>query len=143
MTLLEEIAELLEELELGTYDPDGGGGDIFLAAMPDGADGPDSAIALNRQPGAESDALFSYDEPVVQLRVRSSAGDPAAGEARAEAVYSALHGLGSRRLAGGSWLVLSVGTQGGPIYGGRDASGRDEWIVNLRMEVHRTTANRR
>lgn len=34
MTLLEEIAELLEELELGSYDAGGSGGDIFLAAMP-------------------------------------------------------------------------------------------------------------
>lgn len=140
MTLLEEIAELLEELELGTYDPDGGGGDIFLAAMPDS---PHLAISLTRQPGAESDALFSYDEPIIQVTVRGHPSGPVTGEALAEAVYSALHGLGSRRLAGGSWLVLSVGTQGGPIYGGRDASGRDEWIVNLRMEVHRTTANRR
>jgi Bacteriophage minor capsid protein len=140
VTLLEEIAELLEELELGTYDPEGGGGDIFLAAMPDS---PDLAIALNRQPGAESDALFSYDEPVVQVRIRGLSADPVAGETLAEAVYSALHGLGSRSLAGGSWLVLSIGTQGGPIYGGRDASGRDEWIVNLRMEIHRATANRR
>lgn len=38
MTLLEEIAGLLEELELGTYDPDGGEGDILLAAMPDTAE---------------------------------------------------------------------------------------------------------
>jgi minor capsid protein len=136
VTLLEEVAELFEELGLGTYDPDGGAGDIFLAAMPDS---PDLAIVLNRQAGVESDALLSYDEPVVQARVRGNAADPATGEARAEAIYVALHGLGSRALPRGTWLVLSVGTQAGPVYIGRDPSARDEWIVNLRMEVHRTS----
>lgn len=136
MTLLEEVAELFEELGLGNYDPDGGAGDIFLAAMPDS---PDLAIVLNRQAGVESDALLAYDEPVVQARVRSNAADPVVGEARAEAIYTVLHGLGSRPLPQGTWLVLCVGTQAGPIYAGRDSSARDEWIVNLRMEVHRTS----
>jgi hypothetical protein len=139
VTLLEEIARLFEELHLGTYRPDLTGGDIFLAAMPAS---PDLAVVLARTAGVESDSRLGYDEPVVQARVRGNAGDAVGAEARAQAIYDAVHGLGSRSLPGGTWLVLSVGTQGGPIYVGRDGSNRDEWAVNLRMELHRPTANR-
>lgn len=139
MTLLEEVAELLAELGLGTYDPDGSGGDIFLAAMPIT---PDAAVVLTRQAGAESDARLAYDEPVVRIRVRAVPRNATSGEARAQAIYDAVHGLANRRLPGDTWLVSSVGTEAGPVYVGRDDDDRDEWAVTLRMELHRPTANR-
>jgi hypothetical protein len=139
VTLLEEIARLFEELQLGTYRPEGTSGDIFLAAMPAS---PDLAVILARTAGRESDSRLGYDEPVVHVRVRGNAEDAVSAEIRAQAIYDAVHGLGSRSLPGGTWLVLSVGTQGGPIYVGRDANNRDEWAVNLRMELRRPTANR-
>ena len=139
MTLLEEIARLLEELGLGRYQPSGTNGDIVLGAMPDT---PDQVVVLARTAGVESDARLGYDEPMVQVRVRGTAGDPVSGEARAQAIYDAVHGLSSRSLPGGTWLVLSVGTQGGPVFVSRDPDGRDEWVVNLRMELRRPTTNR-
>jgi hypothetical protein len=139
MTLLEEVAELLAELGLGTYDPDGAGGDIFLAAMPIT---PDAAVVLSRQAGVESDAGLAYDEPVVRVRVRAAPRNATAGEARAQAIYDAVHGLSNRRLPGDTWLVSSVGTEAGPVYVSRDNNDRDEWAVTMRMELHRPTANR-
>jgi hypothetical protein len=139
VTILEEVARLFEELDLGVYRPGGAGGDIFLVAMPDS---PDAAVVLSRAAGAESDARLGYDEPVVQIRVRGAAGDAVGPEARAQAIYDAVHGLSGRELPGGTWLVLSVGTQGGPVYAARDANRRDEWTVNVRMELRRPTAHR-
>jgi hypothetical protein len=139
LTFLEEVAALLEELGLGNYESTGTGGDIFLLAMPAT---PDAALVLSRLPGAESDARLPYDEPVVQIRVRGIAKNAVAAEAKAQAVYDAVHGLGNRRLPGNTWLVSSVGTQAGPVYVGRDAGDRDEWSVALRMELHRPVGNR-
>jgi minor capsid protein len=139
MTLLEEIAELLEELGLGSYNPGGPGGTIFLGAMPAT---PDAVVVLTRQPGRESDARLAYDEPLVQVRVRGTPENATVAEARAQDIYDAVHGLANRRLPGNTWLVLSVGTQGGPVFVARDTNARDEWLVSLRMEVHRPTANR-
>jgi hypothetical protein len=136
MTLLEEVAELLEELGLGRYAADG---DVFLVVMPDS---PDAAVVLSRQAGRESDARLGYDEPVVRIRVRGAPANATAPEARGQAIYDAVHGLASRRLPGGTWLVSSIGTQAGPVYIGRDANGRDEWEVIVRMELARAGGNR-
>ncbi|MFV8131065.1 minor capsid protein [Streptomyces syringium] len=139
MTPLQEIARLLEELGLGTYRPDGGDGDIFLGGLPST---PAAALALSRAVGGASDARLGYDESVVLARVRGAADDAPGPESRAQAVYDALHGLGSRQLPGGSWLVLGLGVHGGPVYTGRDADRRDEWTATVRMELHRPTTER-
>ncbi|MFC9688849.1 minor capsid protein [Kribbella sp. NPDC056951] len=138
MTLLEEVAGLLEELGLGDYNPPTGG-DIFLGGMPATTD---AAVVLTRQPGVESDSRLGYDEPVVLFRVRGTPNNATVAEARAQAIYDAIHGLANRRLPGGTWLVLGVGTQAGPIFAGRDTNARDEWSVAVRMELHRPTVNR-
>ncbi|MFI9387772.1 minor capsid protein [Kutzneria sp. NPDC052558] len=138
MTVLEEFATLLHELGLGEYRP-AGGGTIFLAAAPDA---PDAVLALTRAAGAQADPKLPYDEPVLQVRVRGSAHDPVGPEAAAQAVYDALHGLGNRAMPGGTWLVLGVGTDGGPVYAGRDDNARDLWDVKFRMELHRPVGNR-
>lgn len=140
MTLLEELAQLLAGLGLGTYKADGTpGGTIYLAALPSS---PDRAMAVARYGGAESDSLNPWDEVSVQVRVRGPAADARIAEQDAQAVYDALHGLGMRTLAGGTWLQLAVCQNGGPVYIGRDQNGRHEWTVNVRVDVQRTTPNR-
>ncbi|QIS13588.1 minor capsid protein [Nocardia arthritidis] len=138
MTLLEEVAKLLQELGLGVYEPVGNR-DVFLYALPPT---PDAALVLTRAAGRESDAHLPYDEPVVQIGVRGPKTGAPDSEARAQAIYDALHGLGERALAGGTRLVLAVGTDGGPVYQTRDGDGRDQWIVNMRMELYRPGGNR-
>lgn len=138
MTVLEEFAALLQELGLGSYRPTGGG-TIFLAAAPPS---PDAVLVLTRAAGADADPKLPYDEPTVQVRVRGGGNDPAGPEAAAQAVYDALHGLGNRALPGGTWLVLGIATDGGPVYAGRDDNARDLWDVKFRMELHRPVGNR-
>lgn len=140
MTPLEEFAQLLEDLGLGAYNADGAaGGKVFLAAAPST---PDRCITIARYGAGEADSLNPWDEINLQFRLRGTAADARTAENDAQALYDALHGLGPRYLAGGTWLQLAVGQAGGPVYIGRDSNGRHEYTVNLRCELQRTTANR-
>jgi hypothetical protein len=140
VTILEEFAQLLDDLDLGTYHADGtAGGTVFLATLPEA---PDDAIAVARYGAGEADSADPWDEINIQCRVRGSAADARAAERKAQDVYDALHGLGMRALPGGTWLQLAVAGGGGPVYIGRDINGRHEYTVNLRCELQRTTANR-
>lgn len=138
-TITEEIAQLLNNLSIGVYDTIGTTGDIYLTSA---ADTPDNAIAVARYGGAESDSLLGWDEPSVQVRVRGDNVDPRLPERRAQQVYDALHGMASRRLPLGTWLVLCVGTNGGPAYMGNDLKGRYEFVCNFRLEVRNASINR-
>lgn len=140
MTLSEEIAQLLADLNLGDYRADGTlGGTIVLGALPQS---PDLLLGVNIYGLGESDTVNAQDEQGWQIRVRGPSADVRVAEQKAFDVYSALHGLGRRTLAGGTWLQLAVGVNGGPIAAGRDVNGRPEWIVNLRADIDRPTANR-
>lgn len=140
MTLLEELAQLLDDFGLGVYNAGGAaGGSIFLTEMP--AE-PDTAIAVSRYRGRESSIRLGYDEPNFQFRVRGPAADSRVSEQLAQDIYDAFHGLGSRTLPGGTWLVVMVGNQGGPIPLGCDQNGRVEHTVNFRAELRRQTTNR-
>jgi hypothetical protein len=140
VTVTEQLAQLLHDLGLGVYKTDGSaGGTIYLTVLPDL---PDEALAVARYPGPTSDSKLGYDSVNAQVRVRGGRDDVRVGEAKAQAVYDALHGLGERPLAGGGYLQLAVGNQSGPVYMGRDGAGRHEWAVNVAMELRRPTANR-
>jgi hypothetical protein len=139
VTITEEFARLLAELGLGTYDDAGTTGSIFLKRLPPA---PDAALAVSRYGAGASDAGLPYDTVNLQVRVRGSNTDVRNAENRAQAVYDAVHGLGSRDLPGGTWLVLCAGLQGGPIDMGADELDRAEYAVNFRAEVERVTAHR-
>lgn len=139
MTVTEQIAQLLADLGCGTYTPVGTGGDIYLHALPQT---PDVALAVALYPGPEADSLLAYDDVRVQVRARGTTADSRISEQRTQAVYDALVGETQRTLADGSWLTLCTPVQSGPIYMGRDESGRHEHSVNLALQIHRPTANR-
>lgn len=134
MTLLEEIAYLAAELDLGTYTPDAPGGTIYTALLPPD---PDTCIAIARYGGTESLVTDDFDQPSIQIRIRGAAADTRTAEQLAERVYKAFHGLGPRTLAGGSTLILAVCTQSGPVYIGPDQLGRHEYTVNMRCELRK------
>jgi hypothetical protein len=139
MTLEEELALLLQTLSLGTYTPDGPGGTLYWPVAPSE---PDVCTTLALYGGSESSSLDPYDEPRLQVRCRGDANDPRVPRLQADAVYTALHGLGHQPLAGGTELQLAVGISSGPEYMGRDQSGRHEYVVNFRIEVYRPTVTR-
>jgi hypothetical protein len=136
VTLLEEFGQLAAELGLGTWGLDG---TIYLNSLPAA---PDACMAVARYGGPEADSKNPWDEINVQYRVRGTSDDVTPAEEAAQAIYDQLHGLGSRELAGGTWLELMIGAQGGPISMGRDANERPNWSVNFRCDLQRSTPNR-
>ncbi|MFI6904886.1 minor capsid protein [Nonomuraea sp. NPDC050394] len=132
MTLLEELLALLDQLDLDL-------GPHFATKMPAA---PDRAVAVARYGGAESRLADNYDEPRIQFRCRGPAADPRIAEHDAETIYDALNGLQDLMLVGGTRLSLMVGLNGGPVYIGQDANKRDEYTVNVRCEISRTSTNR-
>lgn len=138
MTITEEIARLLADLGLGVYDPDGTTGDIHLHTLPPT---PDDALAVASYGGTAHPAIAS-STPAVQIRIRCAAADTRRGEQRGQDIWDALVGLEYRTLAGGSRLQLITSPQAGPIWIGRDESGRPEWTVNLDIDLYRPTAHR-
>jgi hypothetical protein len=139
VSLSHEFAQMLDEFGLGTYDPTGTSGDLFVGSLPVE---PEFAVKVSRYGGVESDAKHGYDEPQVQVWVRGPRGDAEAAESRAQAVYDACHGLRRRDLPGGTRMLSCIGTQAGPVDVGLDEHGRHEWSVNFRVELRRQTTNR-
>jgi len=135
----EEYLLLLQEKSLGVYAPTATGGTLFLGQLPDG---PDLAVALALYAGPEADARLGYDDLRLQFRIRGPAADYRTGKAHAQRVYDELHGMPSRYLAGGTWMVDLVGLQSGPITLGPDEHHRPEWTLNFRSELRRQTAHR-
>jgi hypothetical protein len=139
VTVTEEIAQLLDELELGVYTPSAAGGTVYLAMLPET---PDRAVAVALYgSGGPADAGLGYDPVRVQLRFRGDQ-DVRTAEADAQAAYDALVGLRSRALPGGTWLCLCTPVQAGPIYLGADELRRHEYVINLELLLRRPTAQR-
>lgn len=138
MTLLEEVAELLADLGIGTYKPTAADGTIYLLQLPQS---PDVAVAVAPYTGANGDAGLPYDLARFQIRCRGSKNNKTAGYALAKSAWDALQGLGSRYLPGGTWMLQCLGVTSGPALMGFDANGRDEWVVNVEIEVE-TSARR-
>lgn len=135
--LLDGLARLLADAGHVTYTPDGPGGDLFLEDMPPT---PDAAVALWLYDGGQQDARNPYD--TVRLQVRTRGGpDPRPSRARAQAIYSELHGLAGVALADGTWLILAA-ARGTPAPMGPDSSGRHEHVVNFDLDVSAPTKHR-
>lgn len=139
LVLEEELALLLQDLGLGEYKPAASDGTIYWPVSPSE---PDECTTLALYGGTESSSLDPFDEPRLQVRCRGDANDPRVPKRQADAVYTALHGLGHRELAGGTELQLAIGIGSGPEYMGRDANGRHEYVTNFRVEVYRPRAAR-
>lgn len=140
MTFIEEIAALLDELGLGSYNADGSvGGTIFLLSLPPA---PDVAIAVAPYQSNEASIRVAVDEPRFQIRCRGTSTDARIPGQLAQNIYDALHGMTSRALPGGTHVALIAGTQSTPIYIGRDKNSRFEYTVNFRAAVGRPTIHR-
>jgi hypothetical protein len=137
VALLDGIARYLDQLGLVEFDETGTTGDCFEEVMPDK---PDSAVSLTLYGGPEPDSKLPYEEPRVQVRVRGGA-DPRVSRARAQAIYSALHGLDHETLPDGTFVVLCIAIST-PASIGRDTNSRHEHVINFRCEITSVTAHR-
>lgn len=137
------LAKYLATAGVLTFDPDGVTGDTFIATMPDL---PHEAVAITPSGGNPQPTLLAFDEPTVQVRVRSSRFDPRPGYERARAIYEALAGLDLILLdAGGAdevFLHSCTPIQSDPAPIGVDDNDRPEWVVNFACVTSAPSAHR-
>jgi hypothetical protein len=129
--LSSEIAEYLDALGIGRFDESGATGDIFITAVPPQ---PDEATIITQTGGLSARGYDHYDNPSVQVRVRGTR-DPRVAEARAQAIYDALHGMRNTRLVDGGAFVVSCLAVSAPASIGQDENRRHEYTINFRLQV--------
>lgn len=128
LLVIEQIAHYLHAEALGTFDPDGTGGNIFIETMPDT---PDEAIGLYSTGGLAPDIATSVARPGAQIIVRGSR-DPRLAAAKALAIQGALHGMHSTEFVSDETrIMLCAARQSEPIALGPDENGRHEYSINL------------
>ena len=133
-----ELGQYLEDrIDELSIDLAGSSGNIFVGSMPDS---PDTAVMVHPTGGPEASTKSGYATPTVQVMVRGTR-DPRTGSDLADKVYSALHGLRSQTLPGGTWVVRSTGMQSAPISLGEDSTGRHEYSMNFRLEIRQPTSH--
>ena len=127
-----EIAQYLDSLGHGTYDPTGTSGNIFIDALPSS---PDEAIMIESTGGTEMDSLLGYDMPTRRILVRGGQ-DPREPKQLAKGIYNDLHGFSNDRLIeGGIFVVGAHGIQSGPVNVGQDDNNRHRFSINFRFRI--------
>jgi hypothetical protein len=140
------LARYLDAQGLGIYDEMDARSDIHVGRQPPKS--PANVIMVNPTGGVPVLAGGSrpYDEPTVQLLVRSACREDVAGLRRAQGLHDALHGLhGVTFDASGDdpvYVVRVLAQQSAPIAAGVDGEGRSLWSINLAARVRNSTANR-
>ena len=136
--LISQIAKYLTAAAVVTFSEDTAGGDCFIEKLPQD---PDAAVALIGTGGFRSDSKLGYASPTFQVLVRGAPSDPRAAEAKAQAIYDALHGLRNTTLDDGTWLVSCFGIQSAPVHVERDARDRHLYSLNFLAEIELVTTH--
>ncbi|ARX85628.1 hypothetical protein SMD44_05092 [Streptomyces alboflavus] len=131
--VVDGLARLLDEQDIGTYRPDGlyaeGETAITDTVMPEA---PDRAIVLTAYPVQESATLT---DTVLAVQVRTRAGpDPREAAALDDDVFAVLQSLGPRTF-GSARVSLIYRFSAASL--GTDANGRHERTSNYRVRAHR------
>jgi hypothetical protein len=137
--IAEDAARYLDGKGIGTYNPTGANGTIFIFTMPEEISGLQCTIGVFGYGGVQSDSKQPYDTHSVQVRVRGYDQNPQAPAVVAQAVYDYLHGFRSDELISGGLFVISCLANHPPAYIGQDANKRHEFTVNFTITTHNTS----
>lgn len=134
--LLDGIAGLLDEAEIGLFWPDNVVTDpntgIFRGVMPDT---PERAIALNAYPVEDNE----HTDTITGVQIRMRAGrDPDAIDDMADAVYDELH---NRRHYDCGTVRVTLSWRQSQAWIGQDTHGRMELTSNYYFRTTRSGAN--
>lgn len=122
MTLLEELATLLQSAGIGTI-----ASDLFISYLPADIT---PCVAIIDTGGMVPDIDLPTKEPTFQVFIRSTSYE--AGKAKLDAVRSALHQKRNSTLAGGTYYYYIYAlAEGGHI--GRNEAGHDEFSINFKI----------
>lgn len=133
------LAQYLHDMGIGTFDPTGTGGDIYIARQPPD---PDICMALFPSGGYQADGKIGIDYPTVKIIVRSTT-DPRPGFEKAQSILGVLHGAHRFVLPDGTQVINCRAVQSAPAHIGTDANTRHEFSLNFELAVVAPdTANR-
>ena len=128
--ILAEIAQLLHEAGVGTFDPEGVNGNIFIGHMPKS---PDKAIAIYPVEGLGDDLWNNTIRPSIQILTRGGQ-DIRTALKMAEGVYNELQGINAKNL--GTFYVIGCASNTySPVNLGADTQGRFECSHTFRFEL--------
>lgn len=127
-----QVAEKLDGLGFGRFDPDGFDGNIFINIMP--AE-PDIAIMVKSQGGPERSKKGYSVIVAIQIMIRTVPEYPFDGEEAAIGIVDAFHGFDSGPLIPGGPEIFDITAQ--QTYAnhiGQDQNGRHEYSQNFLIE---------
>lgn len=132
MTLLENIAEYLENQGIGTRATD-----IFIGHLTDMEPSEDEVVMIDQTGGIEPDKYLKIARPTVQIMVRSKSHQ--AGLAKMQAIFDLFHQMqdDSVLVAGGE-DVMDVMAMNEPQHLARDEEGRDIFTCTFIFRIRRT-----
>lgn len=132
MMLAEEMAVYAASKGLGTYDPDGDTGNIYIGILPDT---PNDLLSLFPRGGPPRDPLDEYIIATMQFIVRSKS--KLNGLIKGQEVIDAFHAFSHGSFTPNGFYVVDCLSQvGEPADIGKDGSDRYEWSINLSVEYH-------
>jgi len=138
MIVIRGLARYLHNNSLGVYSETSASATIFIGRYPEV---PDSIIYLREYGGLAPSGGLGYDTVAVQVIIRGEDVNPVPVSVRAQQVYNLLQGLGNTELPDGTYVVGCFAQQ--PPYPlGDDANGRQEYTLNLLVEVRNQTMHR-
>ena len=124
MTLLQQIAEYLEDQGIGTVSTD-----IFYSVLPDPDEGESLTIAVLENSEGMPEQEIPTNRPEFQIFIRSNTYD--AGKAKYDAIKAALHsGHYAALVSGGKYFYYIYLRSGGHL-GVNPSNGKDEFSLNF------------
>ena len=120
-----DIKDILVTASIGTF----GAASGWSIGIGDEADSPDTRITILDRPGRDPSPKYLMDEPGIQIRVRTGAGDYVAGYAKALAIKDKILGLPSATHS--TTLYVTVNMLGDIGYVGTDEKRRPVFSLNF------------
>jgi len=132
MTLLENIAEYLENQGIGTRAQD-----IFIGFMGDDYPAQDNVVMIDQTGGIEPDKYLSIARPTIQITVRNK--DHKQGLAKMQDIFDLFHRMQDDDvLVAGGEDIMNVMALNEPQHLLRDDSGRDVFTCTFIFRIRRT-----
>jgi hypothetical protein len=129
--LIAEMAQYLQDMNLGVFEDVLKVGTIYLYTMPST---PDQAICLYDRGGTLADGKLGYDPVDIEILVRGS--DVILTQQLAQHIYNTLHGFHNKSFVdGGIYIINCLAAQGAPNYIGKNQGLQFEFTLNFNLEI--------
>lgn len=131
MSLIQEMAQYLDNQGIGTFDEATTNGDIYIMTIPSS---PDDCICLYARGGGIADGKLGYDLPSIQILVRGV--NVIDTQQKAQDIYNKLQGFHAKPfINNGIHIINCIALQSAPNFIGTDGNRRFEFSLNYNLEI--------